>query len=282
MNEKTLVILDPTLKKGFTATPNVVLTASELSLPAKTIYSILLMFAWQNDECFPGQERLAEVANCSDRTIRKYLDELRQYGLISWVQRGLNQTNVYYLHNLGEIERFKPLGHKDRKELSGPERKGSSGQNRKKLSDIKRLSLKNVVVEDASAVENYRKKSTPEVSTAAEPNLIARLQQKAEEVCGVKIELELLQKLVREHGQEKVKEKIQYLVSAKENAPGLLVDSLIKNYVRIPGKGCSKQLIPRASPQTKTHAKMPKPKEAQPDKDIKEKKKDMIRSLYLS
>jgi len=278
MKKKTLVILDPTLKKGFTATPNAVLTAPGLSLPAKAIYSILLMFAWQNDECFPGQERLAEVAGCSDRTIRKYLDELRQYGLISWVQRGLNQTNIYYLHDLGEIERFKPLEHKDRKEPSGPERKGSSGQDRKELSDIKRLSLRNVVVEDAPAVENYRNKKTPEVSTTAEPNLIAKLQQKAEEVCGVKIESELLQKLVREHGQEKVKEKIQFLVNAKENAPGLLVDALKKNYTRVIGKISSQQQIARASPWTK----QTRSEGSKPDNEVPKKRKEMIQSLYRS
>ena len=33
--EKTLIIKDPVLKKGFTATPNAVLTAPGLSLAAK-------------------------------------------------------------------------------------------------------------------------------------------------------------------------------------------------------------------------------------------------------
>lgn len=88
MIEKTLIIQDPVLKKGFTATPNIVLTAPGLSLGAKAIYAILLMFAWQEDECWPGQEKLAEAAGCTDRTIHRYLDELRDYGLISWVQQG--------------------------------------------------------------------------------------------------------------------------------------------------------------------------------------------------
>lgn len=145
MTEKTLVILDPVLKKGFTSVPNLILTAQGLSLPAKSIYAILLMFAWQEDECFPGQERLAEAAGCTDRTIRKYLDELREFGLISWIQRGLNQTNVYYIHDTSKIQRLKPLSHKDRKELSGPERKGASGQDRKELSD-KEYSVKRSVV----------------------------------------------------------------------------------------------------------------------------------------
>ncbi|OPX87271.1 MAG: hypothetical protein A4E53_02543 [Pelotomaculum sp. PtaB.Bin104] len=152
MKEKTLVILDPVLKKGFTSVPNSVLTAPELSLPAKSIYAILLMFAWQEDECFPGQERLAEVANCTDRTIRKYLDELREFNLISWVQRGLNQTNIYYIHDTSKIKRLEPLSHKDRKERSGPDRKGFSGQDRKELSDKEYSVKRSVVVEQPPGV----------------------------------------------------------------------------------------------------------------------------------
>jgi len=97
VQEKTLIIMDPTLRKGFTTTPNAVLTAPGLILPAKGLYSILLMFAWQDNECWPGQARLAEAASCHINTIEKYLKELREYGLISWKRQGLNRPNVYYI-----------------------------------------------------------------------------------------------------------------------------------------------------------------------------------------
>ncbi len=151
-DKKTLIILDPALKKGFTSIPNIVLYAKNLSMTAKCLYSILLSFAWSESECFPGQERLAEVAGVTDRTIRKYLDELKEYGLVSWVQRGLNQTNVYYINDLSKIEGLKPLGDADRKALSGPDRKGPSGQERKELSD-KEYSVENVVVVEAPPLE---------------------------------------------------------------------------------------------------------------------------------
>ncbi len=153
-NEKTLVILDPVLKKGFTSVPNVVLYAKNLSMPAKCLYGILLSFAWQENECFPGQERLAEAADCTDKTIRKYLEELRKYGLISWVRRGLNQTNIYYICDLNGIERLKALGDKDRNILSGPDRKGCSGQERKELSDKEYSVKRSVVVVDPPVGEN--------------------------------------------------------------------------------------------------------------------------------
>ncbi|OPY61657.1 MAG: hypothetical protein A4E56_01892 [Pelotomaculum sp. PtaU1.Bin065] len=143
MQEKTLVILDPTLKKGFTAIPNSVLLANGLSMSAKCLYFILLSFAWQENECFPGQQRLAEAAGCTDRTIRKYLDELREFGLISWVQRGLNQTNIYYIHNLEDL-----------KALSDKDRKGSSVQDRKELSDKEYSDQYIVVVEETPAEDD--------------------------------------------------------------------------------------------------------------------------------
>ncbi|MFZ4748490.1 MAG: helix-turn-helix domain-containing protein [Sphingomonas sp.] len=46
-------------EKGFTQVPNHVLSGSVLSPGAKLTYAMLLKFAWQNDYCFPGQERLA-------------------------------------------------------------------------------------------------------------------------------------------------------------------------------------------------------------------------------
>ena len=93
VEEKTLIIKDSSFKKGFTSVPNVILTSS-LSFGAKTIYSLLLMFAWQEKETFPGQARLAQAAGCTERTVRTYLNELKKEGLITWKQRGLTKTNV--------------------------------------------------------------------------------------------------------------------------------------------------------------------------------------------
>jgi len=174
-NEKTLVILDPVLKKGFTSVPNIVLYAKNLSMPARCLYSILLSFAWSESECFPGQERLADVAGCTDRTIRKYLDELKEYGLISWVQRGLNQTNVYYINDLSKVESLKALGDKDRK--------GCSGQERKELSDKEYSVKRSVVVVDPPAGENSNSETAS--STVTDDRAAFDLPAGSEmEVCG--------------------------------------------------------------------------------------------------
>lgn len=149
LSEKTLVILDPTLRRGFTSIPNCVLRAQGLSLAAKALYAILLSFAWDG-ECFPGKQALAQAAGVDVRTVRKYLVELREYGLISWVRRGLNQTNVYYVHDLRTVDRLKLLILADRKELSDPDRNGLSDQDRNERSD-KEYSHEHVVVHGNSS-----------------------------------------------------------------------------------------------------------------------------------
>ncbi|PRR71916.1 helix-turn-helix domain-containing protein [Neomoorella humiferrea] len=105
--EKTLIIDSPVLKKGFTSAPNAVLYDSSLSIGARWLYIILLSFAWQENECWPGHERLAQIAGCHRNTIEKYLKELRTAGLVSWKRRGLNQTNIYYLHDPSQALKIK-------------------------------------------------------------------------------------------------------------------------------------------------------------------------------
>jgi hypothetical protein len=50
---------DPVVRLGFTQVPNFILKDAKLSLGAKVTYSMFLHYAWHNDSCFPGQERLA-------------------------------------------------------------------------------------------------------------------------------------------------------------------------------------------------------------------------------
>ncbi|SFF97487.1 Helix-turn-helix domain-containing protein [Desulfotomaculum arcticum] len=283
---KTLVILDPTLKKGFTSIPNKVLFSPGLSMPAKCLYAILLGFAWQEDECFPGQERLAQAAGCTDRTVRKYLDELKQCGLLSWVQRGLNQTNIYYIHDISQNKRLEPLGDKDRKERSGPDRKvcstpdrkERSGQERNVLSDLRILSINNVVVEEPS-VEKCREENKSEVVAVADQNNITELQQQAEKACSVHLPVELLNNLLAKYGIEKVREKIQMLGSVQtRNAPGFLIAALRDDYILQPGQ--IQQQPNRASPDKQ--AALKKAQVRGPDNPENKRKKELIKSLYMN
>jgi len=84
--------------KGYTQVPNHVLVSDRLSPGAKLTYAMLLKYAWQNDSCFPGQERLAKDMGVTDRSVRTYLQELEREQFITIKQRGLGKPNLYELH----------------------------------------------------------------------------------------------------------------------------------------------------------------------------------------
>ena len=51
---------DPVTRHGFTQVPNFILTNKDLSVGAKLAYAMLLKYAWTDDACFPGQQKLAD------------------------------------------------------------------------------------------------------------------------------------------------------------------------------------------------------------------------------
>ncbi len=118
LEKHTIVVLNEALKHGFTQLPNYVLKDSKLSFGARLTFAILLSYAWQEDSCFPGQERMAKDLSTSDRSIRTFLSELKDRGFIDWKRQGLNKPNIYYILD------YKPLKvEAERKPASGQERK---------------------------------------------------------------------------------------------------------------------------------------------------------------
>src|SRR6476620_10531110 len=83
-----LATLDPVARGGFTQVPNFILRDGTLSLGAKVSYSMFLHFAWNNDSCFPGQERLAGHMGMSVSRVNEYIKELEAAGLIEITRRG--------------------------------------------------------------------------------------------------------------------------------------------------------------------------------------------------
>ncbi len=137
--ERTVILEDKTLARlhgGFTQVPNFLLRRKDLSPGAKITYSLLLSYAWQDDFCFPAQERIAEDSGYSERQVRRTLVELRDKGLIDWKQRGLNRPNVYRLLPVfktpsGAIVRPGP------DTMSAPDRTRASAQDRTPMSAYK-------------------------------------------------------------------------------------------------------------------------------------------------
>lgn len=92
-----IVGADKATQFGFTQVPNFILTEPNLSVGAKLTYAMLLRYAWQNDYCFPGQERLATDMGAGKRTVIRFMAELEKAGYIAVTRRGLGQTNLYQL-----------------------------------------------------------------------------------------------------------------------------------------------------------------------------------------
>ena len=107
-----LVGADPVTRHGFTQVPNFILKSEALSPGAKLAYTMLLHYAWQNDYCFPGQERLAKDMGAGKRSVIRFMAELERAGFIAVQRRGLGQTNLYqlFLHVQKSKTKAKKLG----------------------------------------------------------------------------------------------------------------------------------------------------------------------------
>ncbi len=94
---------DPVTRGGFTQVPNFILKNKELSIGGKLTYAMFLSYAWNNDLCFPGQDRLAEDMGISRQSANAHIKELKRKGFINITRRGQGKSNLYKL-----LQRVKP------------------------------------------------------------------------------------------------------------------------------------------------------------------------------
>ena len=103
LEKNTIVVLNDALKQGFTQLPRYILKDKKLSFGARLTYAVLLSYAWQEDSCFPGQDKIAGDLGVSRQAVNGYLTELKDNEYINWERRGLGKTNIYYILD------YKPL-----------------------------------------------------------------------------------------------------------------------------------------------------------------------------
>lgn len=94
----TLDTQDPVACKGFTQVPNFILRNPNLSIGARMTYGMFLSYAWHNDNCFPGQDRLATDMGMSRSRVTEFVSELSRAGLLTIQRRGQGKTNDYTIH----------------------------------------------------------------------------------------------------------------------------------------------------------------------------------------
>jgi len=124
INEKNLQLAtdNPVVRGGFTQVPNFILKDPQLSVGAKVAYAMFLSYAWHNDSCFPGQDRLADDMGMSRVRVTQLIAELDRVGLVTIRRRGQGKTNLYTIHfqvkaavdnsrlKLPEVNRFTSRG----------------------------------------------------------------------------------------------------------------------------------------------------------------------------
>ena len=98
-----LVGADALSLQGFTQVPNAVLKSDELSPGAKLAYTMLLSYAWHNDFCFPGQERLAQDIGIKRQTANIHIKELETKGFVKITRRGQGKPNLYEVNLKAKI-----------------------------------------------------------------------------------------------------------------------------------------------------------------------------------
>ena len=97
--------------KGFTHIKNIMLDESQLSIPARYLYCVLVRYCGKNDTCYPSQKTLARVLGVSDRHIRELLDELKRNELLASHRSGFNKPNTYTVAKDLRVDRNQSSAH---------------------------------------------------------------------------------------------------------------------------------------------------------------------------
>lgn len=100
IKERNIVLdtTNPVLRDGFTQVPNFIMRHGNLSAGAKVTYALFLSYAWHNDSCFPGQDRLAKDIHMTRPRVTQLIAELERAGFVSIQRRGQGKTNIYTIH----------------------------------------------------------------------------------------------------------------------------------------------------------------------------------------
>ena len=107
LRDKNIVLkgADVLSQRGFTQVPNHLLRSDKISAGAKLAYTMLLSYAWHNEFCFPGQERLAKDMGVAVRSVVSYIQELEKEHFLTVQRRGQGRANLYELNLTAKVKR---------------------------------------------------------------------------------------------------------------------------------------------------------------------------------
>ncbi|GAI68808.1 unnamed protein product [marine sediment metagenome] len=87
-------VRDPLLRDQFAQLPMSIFCAQELSTGAKLAYSMLLRLAWEG-RGYPGHQACSDRFGPSVASIKRYVAELHEWGLINGYRASYGSTNSY-------------------------------------------------------------------------------------------------------------------------------------------------------------------------------------------
>ncbi len=99
IKERNIILetTDPVVADGFTQVPNFILKNKNLTVGEKMTFAMFLSYTWNNDSCFPGQEKLADDIGVARRSVNTFVKGLEKKGFLTIQRRGLGKTNIYTL-----------------------------------------------------------------------------------------------------------------------------------------------------------------------------------------
>ena len=141
---------------------------SDLNDRAKVVYAALSMFAGTDGECWPGEERLAEVTHRSLRRLREAIKELKDAGIIEVVPgRRINAT-------IRLLDRTKSAGLKtDKSNVDNSVKTGRKAPVKSELRpDEKRIKTGRLTYDSSNIVLKEQEKNSTTPPTPSYPDRV--------------------------------------------------------------------------------------------------------------
>lgn len=104
--------------------PDALVSYKGINAAEKICLARLYRYCGKSMSCWPSQEELASELGVEDRTVRLYIQHLEEDGFIRIEQRGLKETNLYWMvwHQVFDEESEQDRSGLDRHEFSGQDR----------------------------------------------------------------------------------------------------------------------------------------------------------------
>lgn len=153
--------------------PNWLMRRTDVSHGAKLCFARLAQFAGKNDCAFPGQQTLADELAVSVASIKAYLRELYDLGIITSRRMGNGEFSVYFFINVPGVVQFRSDGEKNSR-LIGTDGEDSSRQRRSDVQNSSRLVGQNSIRpnreenQNESQYENHKRIEERETRSATE------------------------------------------------------------------------------------------------------------------